>query len=70
MEAQIRTRISLLLAIVTAAAFVWIVVGEQSTTTADRAISWAVRPAVPIPRIFVRCVFASSRDLGQTGTAT
>ena len=37
MEAQIRTRISLLLAIVTAAAFVWIVVGEQSTTTAAQS---------------------------------
>ena len=37
MEAQIRTRISLLLAIVTVVAFVWIVFGQQSTTTAAQS---------------------------------
>ena len=37
MEAGIRTRISLLLAIVTLAAFVWIVFGQQSTTSAAQS---------------------------------
>ena len=37
MELQVRTRVRFSLAIVTAAAFVWIMLGQQSTTTAAQS---------------------------------